>query len=345
MRHRLATVLKLAVTIAGIVVVLWQVEPRAVANALLTAQPGWLLLSFLLVNVGLFVRAGRWMLLLRALKSGLAFRRLLALYYAGNFFNTFLPTSFGGDLIRVVEVARRIPGGTAAGAVLVDRLSGLLMLFVLALVALPLRPPHFPDPLAILVAALSLGGLVVGVLVLDGGVVRAVTRAPVRWLPRYSRQPFWGRSALLRLLRPLSSNARLKLRRFFEGLKAALQTLPPRTIVGALGVSLLFNLILTLWWWAAARALGLAIPYTYLLLVIPILSISMLVPSIGGLGVREAVAGPLFAALGAAAANAAISADAIGPTLSLLVFLLERLVGLAGGPVYLTLLRRESVSH
>lgn len=334
MRRRLDTTLKIAVTIAGMAVVLWQVEPEAVARTLLNVQPAWLLLSVLLINIGLFVRAARWLILLRSLQMKLSFWRLLALYYAGNFFNTFLPTSIGGDVIRVVEVARSMPGGVAAGAVVVDRLTGLLMLFLLALIALPFRPPTFPESLVPLIGGISFAGLVGGALLLEGTIVRIL----IRRLTRLFRHPLRRRLRLRRLLRPLAPTGDTAIARFLN----ALEALQPHAIAGALATSLLFNLVLTLWWWAAARSLGFSIPFVYLLLVIPILSISTLVPSIGGLGVREAVAAPLFAALGGVA-GAAIAAEAIGPTLSLLVFLLERLVGFVGAPVYLWLLRREEV--
>jgi len=101
-----------------------------------------------------------------------------------------------------------------------------------------------------------------------------------------------------------------------------------RYVGGALAVSLGFNLILAIWWWSAGRALAFSgVPFSYYLLVIPILSISLLVPSIGGLGPREYVAQTLFQGAGL------LPGEAVA--LSLLVFLLQRLSGLIGGPLYL----------
>jgi hypothetical protein len=97
-----------------------------------------------------------------------------------------------------------------------------------------------------------------------------------------------------------------------------------RAIGGAMAVSVLFNLLQVAWWTTTAWALGLDI---YLLLVVPILSLAMLMPSIGGLGVREFLAPMLFSGAGLTAEEAI--------ALTLLVFALERLSGLLGGPVYI----------
>jgi uncharacterized membrane protein YbhN (UPF0104 family) len=233
------------------------------------------------------------------------FRRLVALYFVGNFFNAFLPTSFGGDVMRVVEVTRDVPPAVAAGTVIVDRLTGLIMLFVMALAALPWRPADFPGELVPLVVAVSAAGIGAGALLLHGELVWRAGR----WLPR--------------ALSPAGDGPVAKM----------LQTVHAcgwQAIAGALAVSLLFNLILMGWWWAAGRALGFdEVELRYYLLVIPILSITLLVPSIGGLGPREAAAPLLFQArLGQEEAVA----------LSLLVFLLQRVAGLFGGPLYLWLL-------
>jgi hypothetical protein len=94
-----------------------------------------------------------------------------------------------------------------------------------------------------------------------------------------------------------------------------------------LGVSTLFNLMLITWWWTTGHALGLTVSYGYYLAVVPLLSVTLLVPSMGGLGVREALAPTLFAGAGVAQETAV--------ALSLLIFILTRLSGLLGAPLYI----------
>lgn len=309
MRSRLVTVLKIAVTVGGLIFILTQIDLGDAVARLLRADLRWAAAALLLVMSSLVVRAYRWLLLLRGLGVNLPFARLVRLYFTGHFFNAFLPTGFGGDVVRILEVARHVPGDVAAGTVLLDRLTGLLMLFVLALVALPFRPESFPPQQAAVVLAVALVGLLAGAALLDGRLLRAAGRSlPGPLSPS-------GEGSVARLLR-------------------AVQAVGWPALRGALLVSLVFNLMQVSWWWAAARALASPAPFGYLLLVVPLLAITLLVPAVGGFGARESAATLLFD--GAVfAGGAAPLAAGTGFALSTLVFLLERLSGLPGGPLYL----------
>jgi hypothetical protein len=93
-------------------------------------------------------------------------------------------------------------------------------------------------------------------------------------------------------------------------------------------------LLLVGWWAAAGQALDLDIPFRYYFLVVPILSVALLVPSVGGLGVRENLAPILFSGAGISPAEAI--------ALSLLVFVIMRVASLLGAPVYITNTIREN---
>lgn len=303
-RKHASTIGKIAVTIIGLGLVLSQIDLSTVTEILRQADLFWLAITFALILIGLVVRAVRWFYLLRGLGISLSLARLTALYFVGNFFNAFLPTSFGGDVMRVVEVTRDVPAEVAAGTVIVDRLSGLLMLFAMALLSLPFRPPDFPVQLLIIIVVVSIIGLLAGIVLLEGTLVRRFgTLLPSRFSPT-------GDNAIGRVL-------------------TAVNAVGWRAVGQSFAVSLIFNGVLALWWWSAGRALDFNIPFSHYLLVIPILSISLLVPSIGGLGPRELVAQTLFA-------SQLSQSQAVA--LSLLVFLLQRIAGLLGGPLYLWML-------
>ena len=308
MRNRWATVLKIGVTLLGLGIVIARFDVTAVAAALTQVQPGWLLASFLLVNASLVLRAFRWLRLVRGLGLKISFGRLVALYFVGSFFNAFLPSGFGGDVVRVVEAAQDAPAGAAAGTVIVDRLTGLLTLFLLALLALPFRPAAFPASLAQTILFVSLAGLLGGLVLLEGS-----------WLRRIGRHlpgPFTTASEgfVAQVVRAVTECGR-------------------RAVGEATAVSILFNLMQAAWWAFTGRALGLELPFITYLLVVPLFALLLLLPSIGGLGVRESLA-PLLLPLGAARPEQAIA-------LVFLIFVQERLSGLLGGPVYLyTLLRK-----
>jgi glycosyltransferase 2 family protein len=235
--------------------------------------------------------------------------KLVRLYFIGHFFSAFLPTGLGGDVMRVMEVRRYVKADVAAGTVLVDRLSGLLMLFVLALVALPWRPDTLPTYQANVILGVSLAGLLGGAVLLDGRLFyRLAHFLPAALSPA-------GSGAVSRLLK-------------------AVQAIGWPSLRSALAVALVFNLMQIGWWWAAARAIGAQVSFGYLFLVVPLLALSLLIPAIAGFGARETVATLLFDGATAAGGAAPLTAGT-GFALSTLVFLLERLSGLPGGPLYL----------
>jgi glycosyltransferase 2 family protein len=309
MRIRLGTLLKIGITGAGLAFIISQIEPAAAVRLMLRANPLWVLAALLLVMLSIIVRAFRWRLLLLGLGVRLPLLKLIRLYFIGHFFNAFLPTGFGGDVMRVVEVRQYVRGDIAAGTVLVDRLSGLLMLFVLALVALPWRPDTLPAYQANAILGISLFGLTGGAILLDGRLF-------------YRLAPF-----LPGALSPAGSGA-------VSRVLSAVQAIGWPSLRAALAVALVFNLMQIGWWWAAARAIGAPVSFAYLFLVVPLLALSLLIPAIAGFGARETVATVLFDGATAASGAAPLTAGT-GFALSTLVFLLERLSGLPGGPLYL----------
>lgn len=301
-RKRLLTLLKVSVTLIGLAVVLNEIDLKVMLVYLSEIIWLWVGLGAGLIALSLVIRAYRWLILLNGAGSSIRFRRLLALYMVGSFFNAFLPSGLGGDVVRAAEAAQDVESSVAVGTVLVDRLTGLMALFMMALVVLPFRPPEFPNTLAVTIAIICVGGLSFGFILVDGRLLRWIIRnLPAR-------------------LRGLGAG-------FMERLTTSIQSCGGQTLVKALLVSILFNLVQVGWWAASGRALGITIPYSYYLLVVPIMSLALLVPSIGGLGVREYLAPSLFGGAGLTPEQSV--------ALTILVFGLERVASLLGAPVYL----------
>src|SRR5262249_53870536 len=91
------------------------------------------------------VSAVRWQVLARPLGFAQPLRRFVGLYFVGMFFNLLLPTSVGGDAVRALALdagsGRRM---AAFLSVLLDRLSGLLVLLTVACTAALLCPVPLP---------------------------------------------------------------------------------------------------------------------------------------------------------------------------------------------------------
>ena len=300
-RKHLSTIFKISITLLALVYVSRQVDFADIGQRLLQANLAWVLLGFFLVNSSLVVRAYRWLLLLHGIGSPIRFGRLVSLYFAANFFNSVLPSGFSGDVVRAVEAAQDVPAKTAAGTVLVDRATGLLALFMIGLAALPFRPDNFPANLLWQTTAVCLIGLIGGFVVLEGRLVRKVGR----FLPKFA-QPIWQK---------------------VDGVILAVQACGWTAVWQAMGISILFNLMQIGWFAAAGMALGYSVPFSHYFLVIPFLSLAILLPSIGGLGIREGLAPLLFASAGLSSEQAI--------ALTLLVFAIERISGILGAPVYL----------
>ena len=77
--------------------------------------------------------AWRWQLLLRAQDVRVPARTLLSSYLVAGFFNNFLPSTIGGDVVRIRDTARPAQSKTLATTVVfVDRALGLMGLVLVA---------------------------------------------------------------------------------------------------------------------------------------------------------------------------------------------------------------------
>ena len=218
------------------------------------------------------------------------------------FFNSFLPSGFGGDVARALELTEDAPTPAAIGTVLVDRMTGLLVLLVMGLAALPFSASRLPPWLTWLLILVSGGGLLAGALLLEGRLLRQA----VAWLP--------GRLSLTEA-NPLGR------------IYAAISGCGWRAVVQALAISLAFNAINILINFLCGRAVGIDAGLDYFLITAPLISISLMIPiSIGGVGVRDWVVVALFEPAG-------VSSD-IAASMSLSLYAVSAAAGLVGGLLY-----------
>ncbi len=120
------------------VLLLWAVLRRCDAaelgEALHGVKPGLIAVALFLHIPGYVVSSWRWKLLLRGQGADVPVSRLFRLYLVGTFFNNFLPTTIGGDVMRVMGTAPYCSSKSVAGTVvLVERMTGLFAMAMLAL--------------------------------------------------------------------------------------------------------------------------------------------------------------------------------------------------------------------
>lgn len=133
------------------------------------AEPMWLWLSVLIFPMTFLITSVRWHALLKPLGIHMPLLRTLTLNMVGAFYNTFMPGSTGGDVLKAWYAAKQTPLRTyAVMSVIVDRVIGLLALIVLggAMAAYQyLTAENTGDPVArsCLKIAVACAGILAGV--------------------------------------------------------------------------------------------------------------------------------------------------------------------------------------
>ena len=314
-RRHAGNVLKIGISVGLLAWVLPRIGLAEMWRKIQSVHLGWLGLAFGLCVLGTALRAYRWQALLVGLGLQAPVSRLIRLYFVGTFFNTFLPSGFGGDVVRVIELAQDSGHAhEATGTVLVDRLTGILVLLAMALLAIPFSLSLISLPLAASLAALAIGGLVGGWLLFQQRLLGHVIGLIPEGLPFGAK-------------------------RQVEKLYAAVCGCGSKAMAQALVISLAFNVLLIFLNYSIALSVGVDVPLSYFFLFVPPTSLALMVPSVGGLGAREWAYTELWPQVGVGAAEAG--------AMSLLNYAVNAATGLIGAAIYVsesfqTMIRRPS---
>lgn len=159
--------LKAAVTAAILIAVVSTMDLGAVPEAWRKLSLGGVSVAVLLMLLQLLLAGVRWVLVLRALDVSIPRDRAFKIYLIGAFFNQVLPTSVGGDAMRMYYLYRHLGKRTdSAIAVLLDRFFGLLSLAVLCGFTLTSLWPLMGEEPYYLVLCVILGAAVAGTVVI-----------------------------------------------------------------------------------------------------------------------------------------------------------------------------------
>jgi uncharacterized protein (TIRG00374 family) len=270
MRRGLRIAVQLALSAAIIGYLLWQIDVGKAADRIGSSNPFYLLAAVAIIVLTTAPLAWRWQVLLASKGIHEPLGWLTKLYFVGYAASQVLPTTVGGDAVRIVEHARRRPDakGEVAGAVIMERAVGAAGTLILVAVGLVLAIGRYEDiELVIRVELVSVALVVLfGILLFSR---RTNTFLQERVFPQ-------GRA--IRLQRPLSA-----LWTAMHGYRSQRGAL---ALVLAVSVALQF--VRTLAIWMCGEAVGLALsPLVYIILG-PLLFLVMMVPiTVNGLGVRE----------------------------------------------------------
>lgn len=310
-RDRLLMVLRVAVSVALLTVLLSRVDREALWASVRHASVPWLAAALVVYFIHVLTGAWRWRLLLGAQNVHVPQRDLLSSLLVAYFFNNFLPSNIGGDVVRIRDTSRPARSRTIATLViLTDRVLGVIGLFLVAAVASTIAfetrgsagAPILP---VWLWAILFAGTAAVAPAVLSptqlSRLLAPLTRLHPEWVG--------GRIETLTLT----------LHRF-----RARPTVLATCFTGAV----LVQTLLVIFYLAVVYALDLPITVWDLAVIVPVsLVVQMLPVSLNGLGLREATFSYYFTRIGLP--------NHYGVLLSLVAAGLAMLFSLSGAAVYM----------
>jgi len=269
-----------------------------------TRELEWLFGALLLTAGAVVLAAMRWRQVLRILDLKASLYRLTMLHLAGQFVGNFLPTTVGGDVLRIRRLGRRtgnIPRTFAS--VVIERLTGWVILPLLTLAAFVINPGltrlGAASSTALALAITTLVFLTILVFVAEH--------------PRMGKRLAGGGQT-----RQMLSGLHLGLGLFRTR---------PREVARLLGVGVIYQGTLILATAMAAEALNIDVSPTAWLAFAPVVLIAQVLPlSIGGLGVREGALVLFLGPLGVTSGEAIL--------LGLLLYAITLIVSLLGAPSF-----------
>jgi glycosyltransferase 2 family protein len=302
MRRILLTAIKILISAALLYLALRKADLAGLLSRLSLESLGWIGLAIAITFLQIFLGVLRWCEISAECGAPLATSQAMRFNLIGSFFNQTLPSSIGGDAVRLWLVARNGAGWRAATySIFVDRAVGLVALAVVVVATLPWSYDLIGDPrgrsalLLIDFAALAAGAgfLSLGML-------------PWQWLKR------WWATHHFHACSVIASRVLFHRER------------GPKVAVLSIAVHVLTILIA----WCVVQSISAQVGFGQLFqLVPPVMLITMLPISIAGWGVREATMGLAFGYAGLMTNE--------GINVSLLFGAVAFLVGVFGGMVWI----------
>jgi glycosyltransferase 2 family protein len=265
-------------------------------------------LTFLLVGIGLMalsivVASWRWQKVLAVFDAVVPLRRLISIYFAGQFVGNVLPSTIGGDVLRITRVSKDVGArDTAFASVLVERLTGFVSLPLVMLIGFLIQPSLATTTNGWIAVIAGVGTVVVF------GLILIIAGHP-NLAGRFTEHENW-----MRYIGVVHIGVN-HLRRH------------PRDAVGVIATACLYQTIVAGGVYCAVHTIGLTIPNAAVLAFVPAVAIAQVLPiSVGGFGLREGLLVLLLHPLGVETGQAV----AVG----LLWYAMVLIASLAGAPAF-----------
>ena len=294
---------------AGLLIYLFRkIDYTEFIQTFFNIPPLLFVLSGLLYMGCQYLSSYRWQILLKAHDVSVSVNRLFSFYLVGMFFNNFLPTSVGGDVVKGYDLYRHSgKGKVAITTVFLERYTGLVAIIVIGLIALAMEYTYFTDPMVAILLSCIAVSFVCGTLVVANRFVKTLCLTMLR---------------------------RFQMAKAEKAISALYETfgrykIHKRIFLYAIVLSFIIQILNILVYILLADGLGINVPWPYFFLFFPIITvISMLPVSFNGLGMREGMFVYLLAKIGVSSANAL--------SLSVSWFFIVTCISLFGGLIFIT---------
>ena len=307
-KKALVLVVRILLSVGMLALLAWQI-PDFEASELVAdwraSSIVWVIIAVLATVGSVVLSAVRWQQVLHGLDLPTPFRPLVTHYFAGQFVSNVLPTTIGGDVLRVARLSRTNGDRERTFAsVVIERLTGWLVLPVMSVIGFSVNRGLRHLGTATTVA------LLVGVVTLVGLMVVLWVATHERGGGRYASHDGW--------------------RGFIGAVHLGLDHLRrhPADAVNVLLAGFAYQATVVFAAFMCARAVGIdAAGFTAMLAFIPAVLILQVLPiGISGLGVREGALVLFLSPLGVS--------DEKAIALGLLFYLTNLIASLAGAPAF-----------
>ena len=313
-RAHVTNIIKLLISAVLIGWILHKVNLIKLKDILISANLLWIIAAVSLHIYAYWASGKRWQILLKALKIKQTVGFLIKSYLVGTFFNQFLPTIVGGDMIRAIDLSDPCQSLTKSlTIILLERFIGIIALLSLVNVGFIFRMRYIHE--------VTYWPIYVQIAFIIGIIIVLLTESIEDEKVEHHFSNNFIKKILYKILLVLNT-----LKKFRSH---------PLPLFKAFILSVTLQLIFILHYYFLSLSIGLHVSYTYLLIIIPIIFLlSMLPVSINGIGLRESLFIYFFSKIGVAPEKSL--------TICILGFTITLFYGLIGGLIYMS--RKEPAS-
>jgi uncharacterized protein (TIRG00374 family) len=266
----------------------------------------YLVLAAILFLLSLFIQSMRWKILVKGYGYSIPTVLLFKYYLIGLFFNNFLPTGIGGDVLRIYNLVQKSGNRTVSFAsVLTERILGITCTLILTIISLIIMQDSMKNDLLLYIAL----GLLASVLLL--------------FFIAFSKKMITPIESFCRKLTFIRAGERIQ--KFLEAIRFYSDS--KLIFIRILLLSMVSQMLLITMTFLLTIALSLNVDFSYMFLVVPITFLLSMLPSINGIGFRDGGYVVFLARIGISKA-AALS-------LSFLTLFIPMIISISGGILFM----------